>query len=56
MAKKSSGTTARYNRWGYIFLIPFFLVYVIFSFIPLASTIYNSFFENYYSGLTQIGP
>ena len=56
MAKKASGTTARYNRWGYIFLIPFFLVYVIFSFIPLASTIYNSFFENYYSGLTQIGP
>ena len=24
--------------------------------VPLASTIYNSFFENYRSGLTQIGP
>ena len=47
---------ARYNRWGYIFLIPFFVVFVIFQLIPLASTIYNSFFENYRSGLSQIGP
>ena len=31
-------------------------MYLIFQFIPLASTIYNSFFENYRSGLTQIGP
>ena len=28
----------------------------MFQLIPLASTIYNSFFENYRSGLTQIGP
>ena len=32
------------------------MVYLVFQFIPLASTIYNSFFENYRSGLTQIGP
>ena len=32
------------------------LAYVIFQLIPLVSTIYNSFFENYMSGLTQIGP
>ena len=31
-------------------------VYLVFQLIPLASTIYNSFFENYRSGLTQIGP
>jgi len=31
-------------------------VFVIFQMIPLASTIYNSFFENYRSGLKQIGP
>lgn len=55
MAKKKS-SCVRYTKWGYIFLIPFFLVYLIFSFIPLVSTIYNSFFENYRSGLTQIGP
>ena len=45
-----------YAKWGYIFLIPFFLVYVVFSFAPLISVFYNSFFENYMSGLTQIGP
>lgn len=45
-----------YNVWGYIFLIPFFVAYIIFQLIPLFNTIYNSFFENYRSGLTQIGP
>jgi multiple sugar transport system permease protein len=57
MGKKSSNSKAvRFNRWGYYFLIPFFTVYIIFSFIPLCSTIFNSFFENYRSGLKQIGP
>lgn len=37
-------------------MIPFFVIYVIFSLIPLISTFYNSFFENYMSGLRQIGP
>ena len=54
--KKSGGKAVRYNKWGYIFLIPFIVVYVIFQLIPLFSTIYNSFFENYMSGLTQVGP
>ncbi len=45
-----------YSKWGYIFLIPFFLVYTIFSFIPMISTFYYSFFENYMSGLKTIGP
>lgn len=53
---KGSGKIVRYNKWGYIFLIPFVLVYVIFQLIPLATTVYNSFFENYLSGLKQIGP
>lgn len=46
----------RYNKWGYIFLTPFIIAFLIFQFIPLATTIYNSFFENYMSGLTQVGP
>lgn len=46
----------RYNRWGYIFVIPFLVVFVIFQLIPLVRTIYNSFFENYMSGLSHIGP
>lgn len=54
--KKKKSKVVRYNKWGYIFLIPFFLVYVVFQLIPLISTFYNSFFENYMSGLTQIGP
>lgn len=45
-----------YAKWGYLFLIPFFTVYIVFSLIPLVSTFYNSFFENYRSGLKQIGP
>ena len=45
-----------YNKWGYYFLIPFVLVYVVFQLIPLFTTIYNSFFENYMSGLKHIGP
>ncbi len=56
--KKTEGRSkiVRYNKWGYIFLIPFVLVYVIFQLIPLVSTIYNSFFENYRVGLMQVGP
>lgn len=45
-----------YAKWGYIFIAPFFIVYIIFQLIPLLSTFYYSFFENYRSGLTQIGP
>ncbi len=56
MKNKKKGRVVRYNRWGYIFLLPFILTYLLFQFIPLATTIYNSFFECYRSGLTQIGP
>lgn len=56
MKKKSKGKLVRYNRWGYIFLLPFIVTYLVFQLIPLATTIYNSFFECYRSGLTQIGP
>ena len=56
MGNRKTSKVVKYNKWGYIFLIPFFTGYIIFSFIPLVSTIYNSFFENYRSGLKQIGP
>lgn len=56
MIKKKTARVVRYNRWGYIFLIPFVVVYLIFQFVPLATTIYNSFYELYQSGLTRIGP
>ena len=54
--KKSNSNVVKFNRWGYIFLLPFIITYLIFSFVPLCTTIYNSFFENYRSGLKQIGP
>ena len=53
---KRRGKGEKHNKWGYIFLIPFVVVYVIFQLIPLISTIYNSFYENYRSGLIQVGP
>ena len=48
--------TVSYSKWGYIFLIPFFLSFAIFSLYPLATTVYYSFFEYYRSGLKEIGP
>lgn len=53
---KGNKKAVKYNKWGYIFLIPFIVAYIIFQFIPMVTTIYNSFFENYKAGLTQIGP
>lgn len=54
--KKKKSKYVSYAKWGYIFLIPFFLVYIVFSLLPLLSTFYNSFFENYMVGLQHVGP
>ena len=53
---KKRSKVVSYNKWGYIFLIPFVVVYLVFQMVPLVTTVYNSFFENYRSGLKQIGP
>ncbi|MBO4418561.1 MAG: sugar ABC transporter permease [Oscillospiraceae bacterium] len=45
-----------YAKWGYFFIIPFFVVYICFTLVPQFLTIYNSFFENYRDGLNEIGP
>ena len=45
-----------YSKWAYIFITPFFVFYIIFQLYPQLLTFYNSFFENYRDGLTQIGP
>ena len=52
--RKSKGIS--YAKWGYIFIAPFFITYAIFTLYPQMLTIYNSFFENYRSGLKQVGP
>jgi multiple sugar transport system permease protein len=55
-APKSKRRSISYSRWGYFFIAPFFVVYLVCSLFPLASTFYQSFFENYRVGLTQVGP
>ncbi|MCQ2437057.1 MAG: sugar ABC transporter permease, partial [Clostridia bacterium] len=45
-----------YAKWGYIFILPFFVVYLLCKFVPQVLTIYNSFFVNYRDGLMQVGP
>ncbi len=45
-----------YAKWGYIFILPFFLSFFIFSLIPLADTVRYSFYEYYRSGIKEIGP
>lgn len=54
--KGKKGNVVRYNRWGYFFLIPFAVVFIIFQLIPLCSTIYNSFFKHFFDGIMEIGP
>ena len=48
--------SVRYNRWGYYFLIPFILVFVVFNLIPLINTVKWSFFEYYKKGIDFIEP
>lgn len=56
--RRKDGTlkSVSYAKWGYIFIAPFFIAYLIFTLIPQFLTIYNSFFENFRDGLKQIGP
>ena len=41
MKKKSIS----YAKWGYFFVLPFFVVYFIFSLIPMLQTFYYSFID-----------
>ena len=45
-----------YGKWGYIFILPFFVAYIIFSLIPLIDTVRYSFFKYYRSGIKEVGP
>ncbi len=66
MAANQKGATAvrrsknaravRYNKWGYIFLIPFIVTFLMFQLVPLVNTFYNSLFEYYRDGRKVIGP
>lgn len=54
MKRKQKGVN--YAKWGYIFILPFFLIFFIFSMIPMGDTVRYSFFEYYRSGIKEIGP
>lgn len=60
MSKSTAPATKRktisYAKWGYLFIAPFFVVFILFQLIPLINTFYNSLFENYRIGLQQVGP
>lgn len=45
-----------YAKWGYIFIAPFFIVYIVCSLVPLLSTFYYSLCEYRVQGLKEIGP
>ena len=45
-----------YAKWGYLFITPFFVVYILCSLVPLFSTFYSAFFEDYMDGLKHVGP
>ena len=53
MKKKKS---ISYAKWGYIFILPFFITFLIFSLIPMVDTVRYSFYEYYRSGIKEIGP
>lgn len=54
--KSKNAKAVRYNKWGYIFLIPFIVTFLMFQLIPLVNTFYNSLFEYYRDGRKVIGP
>ena len=45
-----------YGRYGYFFIAPFFIVFLLFQFGPLLYTIWMSFMEYYKKGLKEVGP
>lgn len=54
--KPTHNKSISYAKWGYIFIAPFFIAYILFTLIPQVMTFYNSLFMNYRDGLMQVGP
>lgn len=56
MGKPKKKKSVSYAKWGYIFILPFFLVYLLFTLYPQLKTIIYSFYEYYREGLNSVGP
>lgn len=52
--KKLKINKLSYAKWGYIFLIPFFVIFLVFQFYPLISTFYYSLFHDYESIMASV--
>lgn len=48
--------TIEYGRYGYYFILPFFIVFLVFSLYPLVYTIWQSFMEYYKARNDYVGP
>ena len=53
VSKTKKKHSVQYDKWGYFFIAPFFLIYIIFSLIPLLTTFGYSFLEYYRDGFPQ---
>ncbi len=57
LERKEKKKKVTYDRWGLYFIIPFFVVYFLFTLIPQLLTIFYSFFEYYRKTVgVYIGP
>ncbi len=56
-ANKKRHKMVSYGKYGYIFLIPFFVIFIVFSLYPLIQTIVFSFTQYYYAfgGIAKVG-
>lgn len=45
-----------YSKWGYLFLIPFFIAFLLFQLWPLFQTLHFSWYTYYTDMLTTVGP
>ena len=54
--KARKGQIGKYKKWGYIFMLPFTLVFLVFQAWPLIQTFYYSMFKYFKSGLSWVGP
>lgn len=44
------------SKWGLFFIVPYFIVYLIFTALPIVISLYKSVFVNYWKGLIEVGP
>lgn len=53
---KRKRKSVRYDKWGYLFLVPFFAAFILFQLVPLGKTFIYAFQEYYDDLLDTVGP